>query len=156
MWWRLPAKEFDAGKGEPNRQAFHRLVRDGATPGLIGYRDQQPVGWVAVEPRSRYPRMERSRVLARVDRIDVWAVGCLFVAREHRRTGVSVALLEAATAHAAGRGAVVLEGYPVDPAGTTAPPAFVWTGTASAFRAAGFEEVARRSAARPVMRRRLG
>jgi hypothetical protein len=31
--------------------------------------------------------------------------------------------------------------------------AFVWTGLASAFRQAGFKEVARRSKTRPIMRR---
>jgi hypothetical protein len=35
------------------------------------------------------------------------------------------------------------------------PPVFAYTGIASAFRAAGFEEVARRSATRPILRRAL-
>jgi len=50
------------------------------------------------------------------------------------------------------RGAVVIEGYPVDPRKGTMPDAFAWTGLVSAFRRAGFDEMARRSATRPIMR----
>jgi hypothetical protein len=63
-------------------------------------------------------------------------------------------LLEAAVRFAADRGADIVEGYPVEPATRQADP-FVWTGLASAFRRAGFREVARRSPTRPIMRRRV-
>jgi len=36
------------------------------------------------------------------------------------------------------------------------PPAFVWTGFESTFRRAGFEEIARRSPTRPILRKPLG
>lgn len=103
-------------------------------------------------PREAYPRLDRSRVLARIDDAPVWSISCLFVARPWRRRGVSEALIEAAVAHAFSRGAKVVEGYPYDPAGQQAD-AFVWTGLASAYERAGFREAARRSATRPVMRR---
>ncbi|HKQ62266.1 MAG TPA: GNAT family N-acetyltransferase, partial [Candidatus Polarisedimenticolaceae bacterium] len=90
-------------------------------------------------------------VLKPVDAAPVWSVSCLFVARAHRRRGISVGLLRAARRHAARHGALLVEGYPVDPRGR-APDAFVWTGLASAFRQAGFTEVARRSPTRPIMR----
>jgi hypothetical protein len=63
-------------------------------------------------------------------------------------------MLRAAVAHARSRGAAVLEGYPVESHGRTAD-AFVWWGLVSAFRRAGFVEVARRSRTHPVMRTRL-
>jgi GNAT superfamily N-acetyltransferase len=85
------------------------------------------------------------------DRSDVWSVPCFFVSRPHRHRGLTVALLEAAVNHAARRGARVVEGYPVEPAGEQAD-VFVYTGLASAFRRAGFREAARRSPTRPVMR----
>jgi hypothetical protein len=50
------------------------------------------------------------------------------------------------------QGAGILEGYPVEPKKDKMPDAFAWTGIASAYRAAGFEEVARRSETRPIMR----
>src|SRR5262249_35867467 len=74
------------------------------------------------------------------------------VARPFRRKGVSTQLLRAAAAHAKRQGAAMGEGYPVDPRQNTVPDAFVWTGLVSAFRKAGFREVASRSATRPRMR----
>ena len=155
MYWRRSAAEYERGKGRGNRDALRRLVAGGAMPGLLAYAAGAPVGWCAVAPRQAYPRLERARVLKRIDDRPVWSVVCLFVAKKCRRRGVSVALLEAAAAFAASRGARILEGYPVEPRGAM-PDAFAWTGTAAAFRAAGFREAARGSPTRPIMRRALG
>lgn len=154
MWWRLPAGEFEAGKGDPNRAAFKALVGSGAEPGILAYAGDRPVGWCAVAPREDYPRFERSRILAPVDDRPVWSVTCFFVDQSSRRSGLSVALLEAAVEYVAKRGGTLVEGYPHDKG--DAPPTFVWTGLASGFQKAGFEEVARRSPTRPIMRRRCG
>ncbi len=153
MFWRLPRQAFDAGKGEKNRRALQAIVRDGGEPGILGYLGGLPVAWCAIAPRAVYPALARSRVLKPVDDAPVWSISCLFVAKAHRRRGLSVAMLRAAVAFAAARGATVVEGYPVEPATGKAPDAFVWTGLAAAFRAAGFREVARRSPTRPIMRR---
>src|SRR5688572_10778890 len=123
-----------------------------AAPGVLAYDGDEPVAWCAIAPREAYPRLERSRVMAPVDERPVWSVTCFFVARDHRRRGLTVALLRAAARFAAERGARIVEGYPIEP-GARQPDAFVYTGLASAFLAAGFEEVARRSPTRPVMRR---
>ena len=50
-------------------------------------------------------------------------------------------------------GATAVEAYPVEPYSEKMPAAFAWTGIASAFEKAGFVEVLRRSAARPILRR---
>ncbi len=81
---------------------------------------------------------------------------CFFVARGHRRQGLTKALLEAAVRFAASRGARVIEGYPVAPAKDRFPDVFAYTGFASTFAKAGFSEVLRRSPTRPIMRRRIG
>ncbi len=154
MWWKLPRAAWVRGKGEGNRQAMRRQVRAGVVPGLLAYDDRGPVGWCAVEPRAAYPRLAGSRTLAPVDDAPVWSVTCFFVARRARRTGVTGALLAAAAEHARAHGARILEGYPVDPRGATAD-AWLYTGLASTFARAGFDEAARRSPTRPVMRKRL-
>ncbi len=154
MYWRRSAAEYERGKGRANRDTLRRLVAGGATPGLLAYASGAPVGWCAVAPREAYPRLERARVLQRIDDQPVWSVVCLFVVKAWRRRGVSVALLEGAAVFAAGRGARILEGYPVEPRDAM-PDAFAWTGTAAAFRAAGFREAARGSPTRPIMRRTL-
>jgi GNAT superfamily N-acetyltransferase len=154
MFWRLPRAEFERRKGDGNRRAFRKLVKEGSPPGLLAYDGRQPVGWCAVAPRAVYPALARSRILRPPDGEPVWSVSCLFVARPYRRRGLSKLLLEAAADHVRRRGGRIVEGYPVE-AKTKTADAFVWTGLASAFVRAGFTEVARRSPTRPIMRRRL-
>jgi GNAT superfamily N-acetyltransferase len=154
MWWRLPRARWTAGKGPGNRRALRRIVEAGGVPGLLAYDGDEPVGWVAVEPREAYPVLGRSRTLAAVDGQPVWSVPCFFVGRARRGTGVTRALLEAAVRHARSRGARIVEGYPVEYRGGVAD-AWVFTGAASTFRKAGFREVARRSPTRPIFRKTL-
>lgn len=151
-WWRLTQKEFVAGKGAKNRAFTKAQVERGEEPGLIAYAGTEPVGWVALAPREQYPRLARSKILAPVDGKAVWSVTCFFVVKGWRRKGVTVALLQAAKAYAASRGAMILEGYPVDPGGGKNPDVFAYTGLPGSFEGAGFREVLRRSPTRPVVR----
>jgi GNAT superfamily N-acetyltransferase len=69
----------------------------------------------------------------------VWSVSCFVVSPGQRRTGVAGALLAAAVGHAFAHGAVVVEGYPVDPVQRPkAGPADLYHGTLGLFLAAGF------------------
>jgi GNAT superfamily N-acetyltransferase len=132
------------------------LVESGTEPGILGYVGDRAVGWCSVAPREEYIRLGSSRVLKAVDDVPVWSVSCLFIAREHRNRGVSVALLKAAIDFVAARGGTVVEGYPVEPKSDEMPPAFAWTGIASAYLRAGFREHRRGSATRPIMRHEIG
>src|SRR6185295_9399969 len=152
MIWRLSRAEFDRNKGAGNRAAMQKLVRTGTSPGILGYLDGEPVGWCAVAPRDDYPALERSRVLKKVDATPVWSISCLFVRKDCRKRGVSVALLRAALDFVRERGGKIVEGYPVEPKKDEMPAVFAWTGLASAFLQAGFVECARRSETRPIMR----
>ena len=151
MWWRIPRSQYEKQKGAKNRQAMKELVDGGDAPGIIAYQDGQPVAWCSVAPRESFSRLERSRILRPVDEKAVWSVVCFFVAKEHRRNGLSVRLLKAAIDFVRERGGHIVEGYPVEPAEKQAD-AFVWPGLASAFVKAGFKEVERRSETRPIMR----
>jgi GNAT superfamily N-acetyltransferase len=155
MYWRRTRSEFERGKGAGNRGALRRVVRSGEVPGLLAYDGPAPVAWCAVAPRDAFPVLGRSRILQPVDDTPVWSITCLFVRRDYRRRGVTVPLLRAAADLVGGRGGRVAEGYPVDPGQTSYPATFAFTGLASAFRQAGFKEVARRSATRPIMRIRV-
>ena len=153
MYWKLPRKEFNAGQGEGNRLAQKAILASGRTPGLLAYVDGVPAGWCAVEPRQVYSSLARSRILAPVDETPVWSVTCFFVDKRYRRQGLTVALLRAVVDYVKEQGGKVVEGYPVEPRkGQKTSPVFIYTGTASAFRQAGFVEVARRSETRPIMR----
>lgn len=155
MWWRLTRSEFERSKGEANRRAFRELVASGRVPGLLAFDGDEPVGWCAVEPRESYASLARSRVLRPIDDEPVWSVVCFFVRRDRRGQAVATALLDAAAEHVRSEGGRILEGYPVEPRKDRMPDAFAWTGVPAVFLAAGFEEVARGSETRPIMRRYL-
>jgi len=123
--------------------------------GVLAYHEQKPVGWCAIAPRADYEALGRSRILSPVDDQQVWSVSCFFIARGYRRHGLSTKLLGAAVDYACSRAAKIVEGYPVEPRDNRMPDVFAWTGLASAFRAAGFQEAARRSSTRPVMRKSI-
>jgi GNAT superfamily N-acetyltransferase len=152
MYWRLTQSQFRKHKGAANKRALGRIVGSGEIPGLLAYADGEPVGWCAIAPRETYVRLERSRILKPVDDQPVWSVVCFFVAKPFRRRGVTVELIRAATEYARERGAVIVEGYPVDARNGTMPDIFLWTGLVRAFRKAGFDEIVRRSPTRPIMR----
>jgi GNAT superfamily N-acetyltransferase len=155
MWWRLTRQDWQQRRGAGNKRAFKRLVTKGAAPGLLAYAGGEPVGWCAVEPRAAYPGLQRSPVLKPVDDEPAWSITCLYIARRWRRRGVSVALIEAAVKHAARHGAGIVEGYPKDLTRKNVPDMDVFMGLPGAFRRAGFQEVLRRTATRPIMRYRV-
>ena len=154
MAYRLRHADYVAGKGIRNKRRLKRLAASGRPPGVLAYHGNRPVGWCAIAPRVDYQALARSRVLAPVDDEPVWSITCFFIDKAYRRRGVSAALATAATRLARRLGARIVEAYPVDP-GKRLPDAFAWTGLPSTLRDAGFVEVARRSRARPIMRRRL-
>jgi GNAT superfamily N-acetyltransferase len=156
MFWKLPNQEFKALAYEGNKAAQKAIVEAGSTPGLLAYAGKQAVGWIAVEPRGEYPRLARSRVLKPVDDKAVWSITCFFTRKDYRGRGVTVGLLEAAIEHVQKHGGRILEGYPVEPKSGKLPAAFAYTGLATAFKKAGFKEVARRSVTRPIFRYLIG
>jgi GNAT superfamily N-acetyltransferase len=132
--------------------------RAAATSGLVAYLDGEPAGWCAVEPRTAYPRLLRSRVpwTGRAeDKADdgVWVVSCFVTRTGFRRRGVSRALAAAAPEFARERGARAVEGYPMI---TQPGQEFTWgelyVGSQGIFEAAGFAEVSRPTPRRVVMR----
>jgi GNAT superfamily N-acetyltransferase len=152
MYWRLSRTQYDEQHGELNRRNIKALVDSGNIPGLLAYSGDEPVGWCSIAPREEFPTLGRSRILKPVDDQPVWSVVCFFVTRGQRRKGLTVQLLKAAVEYAASKGARIIEGYPVEPKDGKAPDVFVYTGLLSAFKQAGFTEVLRRSATRPIMR----
>ena len=130
------------------------LVEAGRPPGLVGYRGNEPVGWVSLGPREDYAKLARSPVMKPVDDQPAWSIICFVVPSEFRGQGVARALLDGAVAYAAKCGATLVEGYPTDKPART-DDQNMWFGTPSMFEAAGFEEVARRKPERPIMRLRL-
>jgi|ERR1700722_227231 len=134
-----------------NKAALRELVAEGVTPGLVGYLDGTPAGWISLGPRPEYPRLRRSPVMKPVDDTEVWSVVCSYVPAAYRGRGVQRQLLAAAIEFARRRGAAVLEAYPVDKTDRSQDNAMFF-GSRSLYEGAGFTEVARRSPTRVVMR----
>jgi GNAT superfamily N-acetyltransferase len=128
------------------------LVDEGRVPGILAYAEGRAVGWCSVAPREEFSGLARSRILKSVDETPVWSIVCFFVAKDHRRQGVTIGLIRAAVDYARKRGAEAVEAYPVEPRAGKMQDAFAFTGLASAFLRAGFSKVLRRSETRPIMR----
>jgi len=142
-------------RGAQNKQALCDLVSSGTSPGLIGYLDGSPAGWISLGPREDYLKLRRSPIMKPVDGTPVWSVVCSYVARPCRGQGVQHQLLAAAISFARDSGATTLEAYPIDKAGRSQDD-FIFFGSRSLYEHAGFAEVARRSPTRVVMRLDLG
>jgi len=127
------------------------LAHAGPPPGLIGYRNRTPVGWVTLGPRGDFAKLARSPVMKPVDAEPVWSIVCFVVPPAHRHQGVAAALLGGAIAYARKRGATLLEAYPIDKPERGADD-WLWHGAKSMYDKEGFVEVARRRPARPVVR----
>ena len=151
MFWKLRGKAYEEARGYETRQMHKSIVDSGVVTGLLAYLHGEVVGWIAVEPRDSYPKLAHARALKPVDDQPVWSVTCFFVSKNSRRQGIAVELLKAAVNYVSQQGGSIVEGYPVD-AQKDMPAPFIYNGTASAFQQAGFQEVARRSATRPIFR----
>lgn len=132
--------------------------RPGATSGLLAFIGDEPAGWVAVEPRTAFPKLRTSRIpwQGRAEDKDdpgVWAVTCLVVRKGFRGRGLTYPLARATIAFARDRGARALEAYPMrtDP-GKTITWGELHVGARQVFEDAGFTEVSAPSPRRVVMR----
>ena len=135
--------------GDPNAEA---------TSGLVAYVDGEAAGWVAVEPRTAYPKLRTSRVPwsgREEDKGDdgIWAVTCFVVRKAYRGRGLTYPLARATIDFARERGARALEAYPMI---TEPGKEITWgelhVGARQVFEDAGFEEVSRPTVRRVVMR----
>jgi GNAT superfamily N-acetyltransferase len=131
------------GPGSVNqrrRDAVTKLARRRRAPGLIAFEGDEPVGWIAIAPRTDLARIETSRATPRVDDEDVWVIPCVTVSKTARGRGIALALIEAAVAYAAGQGAPAVEAYPR--AGATRTGDYnAYFGTEPLFRRAGFRVI---------------
>jgi len=134
---------------EDNKARFREIVERGPPPGLLAFEGDLAVGWCQVTPRDCVPWLDRLWRLARVDDLPVWSLSCFYIRIGYRRKGVCTALIGAALEAAREAKAPALEAYPFD---AEVSPSASGTGYASTFARAGFEIVARRAPARPIMR----
>jgi GNAT superfamily N-acetyltransferase len=156
MYWFMNKKEYDEKRKDGRtKQEMKKRVRGKTIPGIIAYEQDNPIGWIAIQPRKKYPRLANSKILAAVDDKSVWSIVCFFIHKDYRKMGVSTELIKNACKFVASKGGTIVEGYPTETKTNNSAPVFIYTGTASAFKKAGFKEVLRRSQTRPIMRKYL-
>lgn len=160
---------WEQASDEQRRQRLREQTNCGdpaatSTTGLVAYLTgdgdgKTPVGWVAVEPRTEYPRLLGLPTVWKgrpgEDKRDdgVWSVTCFVVRKGHRRRGISYALAAAAVRYAKRNGARAVEAYPMR---TQPGREITWgelhVGARQVFEEAGFTEVSSPSVRRAVMR----
>jgi GNAT superfamily N-acetyltransferase len=155
IFYRQSGRGADGDRSAANRAALRALVDSGSVPGLIGYEDGAPVGWISLSPREEYSKLRRSPVMKPVDDRPVWSIVCFFVDKHARGRGITAGLLDAAVRYADEQGATVVEAYPVDKPERSNDDSMFF-GSKRLYDRAGFDEVARRKPTRPVVRKELG
>lgn len=142
-----------------NQERFEAIGRRESAPmGVLAFEADQPVGWVACGPRSRYARAEagRSQMLRHTDRVEddsVWLVACYFIDAAHRSQGVAHALLSAAIQLAREEGAIAVEGWPLSTGHHVSADSHL--GREELYDSFGFTCVARPTPERSIMRLEL-
>jgi GNAT superfamily N-acetyltransferase len=160
---------WEQATDEGRRQSFRDQVNCDdpdatSTTGLVAYLnepngEQEPVGWVAVEPRTEYPRILSLRRTwtgrEGEDKNDdsVWSVTCFVVRQGYRKRGITYALAAATIGYAKANGASAVEGYPmITQPGKEVTWGELHVGARQVFEEAGFTQVAHPTPRRVVMR----
>lgn len=140
---------WSARTAQENRADACDRIACGRMQGLLAYRDGEVVGWCNAAPRTWMdsfadepdPQAER-----------LGQITCFVVARDHRRTGVARALLEAACTMLRQQGMAIAEANPSRNAATDAQNHY---GPLSLYQSAGFAAVRETEDGLVVMRRAL-
>lgn len=143
MAWRATSAELKDAKGPARRRQMLDRIKNGVPVGLVAYDAGRPAAWVSVAPKETF-----QRGLGGVEDSDgVWSLTCMFVARDHRKQGLSAQLIAGAAKYAKRHKARILEAYPVNPDS----PSYRHMGFVPAFERAGFVEDGREGTRRHVM-----
>jgi len=153
----LPASSYKAMDRAVRKDAFHAIVAAGPPPGLLAYDGDRAVGWCAVGPRVSLARFQGAKTSRPIEELGgpamspIYAISCFFV-----RTGLSQARADAASrggrhrtrADEGRRRHRCLRHRAAQEADLGRRAS---SSSASVFSSLGFQEIARRSAARPLM-----
>lgn len=140
-------------KPELNRAALLARLAEPELCGVVALDDSDVCcGWLKLMRARAVPRLYEQRVYrnlpcfggSELERENVFAVGCFYIAEGARGHGLARVLLASAISEAARAGASALEAFPrASPGENAAPlrPDEVWMGPETLFLQAGFEQV---------------
>jgi GNAT superfamily N-acetyltransferase len=163
QYFKVRDRDWRSFTDQQRRDRFREQTNCGnpqarATSGLVAYLGGEPVGWVAVEPRTAYLRLPKMRTVwsgRQEDEADasVWAVTCFVTRKGYRKRGISYALAAATVEFARQHGARALEAYAMETEpGKELSWGELYVGARQVFAEAGFTEVSHPSRRRAVMR----
>ena len=155
MWTRMPRPQWKAMPREERKAAFRAIVESGPAPGLLAFDGDKAAAWCAIAPRSDTAKYDGAKVSQLPDSLrgepTPFSITCFYIRAGYRNRGLMGLLAEAAVAHARSRGA-----SSVDVCAIETERKLMWgegfVGIASVFRKLGFQEIARRTPTRPLMR----
>ncbi|TIR24140.1 MAG: GNAT family N-acetyltransferase [Mesorhizobium sp.] len=143
MAWRHSSREHI--ENDEKKRMIMALIDAGTPVGIVAELDGKAVGWCSVAPRETYRKLSKQQDDSETG---IWSIVCFYVPRALRGGGLASALLDAAIDHAFGKGARVIEAYPVD----EAAPSYRFMGFRDMFVARGFHEIGTAGTRRHVMR----
>jgi GNAT superfamily N-acetyltransferase len=153
MYWRQEKGEaWDKLKGAKNKKRFKDLVMQNELHGAIAYDGDTPVGWINFDRRTDFAKLNRAPSFKCDDAETVWSIPCFYIKVGWRGKGVATELLNFAVKKLQQSKAQVIEAYPVKVKNNRAPGAFIWTGTVSLFKKAGFKPVGKTDGGKQRMR----
>ena len=154
---RLPAAVRREATSKSRKIAMARIVKNGPPPGLLAYKGEEAVGWIAIAPRPATPDWNEGRKASATELPEhgqdetVWGASCFFIRKDARGEGLTGRLLDAGTEYARTQGARTIEACPMaHDEKRSATGMFV--GPKRVFDRAGFKTVLERKAGRPLMR----
>lgn len=148
MVWRRDAAGHPAPREIPARRAaIAGLAQAGQQIGLLGYDRGEPVAWCSVAPRPQFGKT----LSPTAPDPGLWSLTCFFIRADQRKQAGFAALLAAAEAFAASRGATAIEAYPVAPDS----PSYRFCGFLPSFEKAGYRPVGSAGTRRHVVRKAL-
>lgn len=154
---RLPATIRRETDSKSRKTAMAKIVKKGPPPGLLAYKGDEAVGWLAIAPRPATPDWNIGRKASAAELPEhgedqsIWAASCFFIRKDARGEGLTATLLEAGSDYAKEHGGKTLEACPMaHDEKRSATGMFV--GPKRVFDRAGFETVLERKPGRPLMR----
>ncbi|RAZ88609.1 GNAT family N-acetyltransferase [Mesorhizobium hawassense] len=143
MAWRQSSRAHV--QNDEKKRMMTALIDAGTPVGIVAELDGKSVGWCSVAPRETYRKLSKQQDDSETG---IWSIVCFYVPRALRGGGLASALLDAAIGHAFGKGARIVEAYPVD----DTAPSYRFMGFRDMFVARGFHEVGTAGSRRHVMR----
>ncbi|MFJ6654268.1 GNAT family N-acetyltransferase [Microbacterium sp. NPDC091313] len=150
QYWLLSRAGYRSRDRADNKHDLRLQVRAGRA-GLLALRDGEAVGWARLTPREELSWVSAHFPEQNFPDDGAWSLPCFYVANTARGSGVMRTLIRDASRRAREQG-VPLEAYPID---TEIPGATEdrYSGVLAAFLAEGFDQVARLSKDRVLVRR---